>query len=200
MATDAVIDDTDSTPDKPTRRAGEPSTSPSSDAATPSADQATSTHRHLGIIFGVAATVILLDQLTKWWALDALRTHPIDVAWTLRFALTYNTGASFSLGRGSGPLIGLLALAVVALLVWHGRGASSRLAAVGLGLVLGGAIGNLADRALRSDAGFMQGAVVDFIDFQWWPVFNVADMGVVVGGIVVVLVSVFRPADAPGAG
>jgi signal peptidase II len=89
----------------------------------------------------------------------------------------------------------VLALAVVAFLVWHGRGTSSKLAAVGIGLVLGGAIGNLLDRAFRGDAGFMHGAVVDFIDFQWWPIFNVADMGVVIGGFVVVLVYAFRPDD-----
>lgn len=190
MATDAVIDDTDSTPDDQSPRAGGPSTSPPSTTV--------SNRRHLGLIFGVAGLVILVDQLTKWWALEALHTHPVDVVWTLRFNLTSNTGASFSLARGSGPIIGLLALAVVGFLVWHGRGVTSRLAAVGLGLVLGGAIGNLLDRALRGDAGFMQGAVVDFIDLQWWPIFNVADMGVVIGGIVVVLVYVIRPPDAPG--
>jgi signal peptidase II len=56
------------------------------------------------------------------------------------------------------------------------------LAAVAVGAVVGGAIGNIADRVFRSDDGFLQGAVIDFIDFQWWPVFNVADIGITVGG------------------
>jgi signal peptidase II len=196
MAIYAVIDETASNPDDQPPNAAESSMSTAPDVGSERSPMAA--RRHLGIIFGVAAAVVLLDQLTKWWALDALRTHPINVFWTLRLELTYNTGASFSLGRGSGPLIGLLALAVVGFLVWHGRGISSRLVATGLGLVLGGAIGNLLDRAFRGDAGFMQGAVVDFIDFQWWPIFNVADMGVVIGGIVVVLVYVFRPDAVSG--
>ena len=56
------------------------------------------------------------------------------------------------------------------------------LSAVGIGLVIGGAIGNVLDRLFRAGDGFLGGAVVDFIDLQWWPVFNVADMAITVGG------------------
>ncbi len=52
-----------------------------------------------------------------------------------------------------------------------------------VGLIVGGAIGNLIDRAFRSDAGFLKGGVVDFIDLQWWPVFKIADAAIVVGGV-----------------
>jgi len=117
------------------------------------------------------------------------------VVWTLRLMLTRNTGAAFSLGGGSGAIIGALALVVVGVLVWQGRTVGSRLGAVALGLVLGGALGNIADRAFRGDGGLFGGAVVDFIDFQWWPVFNVADMGVVIGGILLVVVSLWGPHD-----
>ena len=61
------------------------------------------------------------------------------------------------------------------------------------GLIGGGAVGNLIDRAVRGDQGFMHGAVVDFINLQWWPVFNVADMGVVVGAILLVVAGLRAP-------
>ena len=67
-------------------------------------------------------------------------------------------------------------------LLWSGRTVPSRLGAVAVGLVFGGAAGNLCDRAFRSGGdSFFGGAVVDFIDLEWYPVFNVADMGVVIG-------------------
>ncbi|MDZ7734062.1 MAG: signal peptidase II [Acidimicrobiia bacterium] len=90
--------------------------------------------------------------------------------------------------RASVPSSPCVALVVVGALVWTGRSLSSRSGAVALGLVLGGALGNLADRAFRGD-GLLSGRVVDFIDLQWWPVFNVADMGVVVGAILLLVVS-----------
>jgi signal peptidase II len=148
----------------------------------------------------VAAVVLLLDQLTKWWALDTLTTETIHVVWTLQFNLVRNTGAAFSLGGGAGAIIAPVALVVVVALLWQGRSVSSRLGAVALGMVLGGALGNLLDRALRGDGGFMQGAVVDFIDLQWWPVFNVADMGVVIGGILLALVYWFDSGEGAGDG
>jgi signal peptidase II len=136
---------------------------------------------------------LLLDQLTKWWATDALDDRVIDVVWTLRFHLVTNTGASFSVGEGLGPVIGVLALVVVTVLLWTGRSIGSPLGAIGLGLVLGGALGNLLDRAFRSGDGFMGGAVIDFIDFQWWPIFNVADMGVVIGAGLLLVASMREP-------
>jgi signal peptidase II len=144
---------------------------------------------HLPIVFGVAAVVIAVDQLSKWWALENLDDGMIEVVWTLRFNLVFNRGASFSLGDGFGPLIGVLALGVVGVLLWTGRTVKSVWGAVALGLVLGGALGNLIDRAFRSTDGFMGGAVIDFIDLQWWPVWNVADAGVVVGAILLLVVS-----------
>ena len=69
--------------------------------------------------------------------------------------------------------------------------------AVAAGLVAGGALGNLGDRAFRGDDGFLHGAVVDFIDLQWWPIFNVADSAIVVGGILLVVVSMLTPVDEP---
>jgi signal peptidase II len=141
----------------------------------------------------VAAAVVAVDQLTKWWALRTLQTRTIHLFWTIRLDLVRNRGAAFSRFGGQGPLIGVLALLVVGFLLWQGRSVSSRTGSVALGLVLGGAIGNLLDRALRSGGGFMQGAVIDFVDPQWWPVFNVADSCVVVGAILLVVVSLVQP-------
>jgi signal peptidase II len=139
------------------------------------------------VLLAVVAA-LAVDQLTKAWAIERLPGDPIDVIWTLRLAVTTNTGAAFSLAGGAGPLIAILALGVVVFLLWQGRAINSRLGAVAMGLILGGALGNLADRAFRGD-GFFNGGVIDFIDLQWWPVFNVADSCVVIGGFLLVFVT-----------
>lgn len=148
----------------------------------------------VGTVSIIAALVILIDQASKHWAVTNLQNgRVVDVVGDLHFALTWNTGASFSLGEGRnlGPFIAVLALGIV---VWLLRSGHSRtvLGATAAGLVAGGAVGNLIDRAFRSgpagaEAGFMGGAVVDFIALPWWPTFNVADSGVVVGAILLVL-------------
>lgn len=139
------------------------------------------------MVLAVAAIVAALDQLSKWWALENVSTRTVDVVWTLRLHVTHNTGAAFSLfaGRDVGPIIALVAVLIIGVLIWQGRFVTSRTGTVALGMVLGGALGNLIDRLLRGD-GFLDGAVVDFIDLQWWPVFNVADAAVVVGSILLV--------------
>ncbi|HMJ77218.1 MAG TPA: signal peptidase II [Iamia sp.] len=150
-----------------------------------------------GLVAAVALVLLIVDQGSKEWALSRLADGRIvDAVGSLQFALTWNTGASFSVGSDLelGPYIALLALVVVGWLLWSGHSAS-RLGAVAAGMVSGGAVGNLLDRALRSgpagaEAGFMGGAVVDFIDVQWWPIFNVADMGVVGGALFLVLASI----------
>jgi signal peptidase II len=136
----------------------------------------------------VAAGVVLLDQLSKWWAVERLTDGNIDVLWTLRFRLIGNRGSAFSLGTGLGPFFAVAAIGVAIVLVIIGRRAPTRTGAVALGLVLGGALGNLIDRIARDGDGLFGGYVVDFIDFQWWPVFNVADMAIVCGAILVVVI------------
>jgi signal peptidase II len=159
----------------------------------------TSPSRRLGLVLPIAAGVVLLDQLTKTWALRALADEPIDLVWTLRLNLTFNTGAAFSQGEGLGPFIGIAAAAVVIGLLWSGHAVPNKLGAVAMGMILGGAIGNLLDRAFRHGDGFLGGAVVDFIDFQWFPVFNVADIGVVGGAMLLVLATALAddPEDEP---
>ena len=137
---------------------------------------------------GVAALVILADQLSKTWAVRNLSGgRTVDVVGSLRFNLTFNSGMAFSQGRGVGPFIGVVALGVIVVLLVSLRRTGSMLSAVGIGLVIGGAIGNVADRLFRAGDGFLGGAVVDFIDLQWWPIFNVADMAVTIGGVILVV-------------
>jgi len=135
----------------------------------------------------VAVAVIAVDQLTKWWALETLDTRTIDLPWTLRLNLILNRGAAFGLGSRYAPLIALAAVGVVVVVLGSTRGLDARWPRLGVGLVLGGALGNLADRVFREGPGFLGGAVVDFIDLQWWPVFNVADAAVSVGAVLLVL-------------
>jgi signal peptidase II len=129
----------------------------------------------------IATVVIVVDQLTKHWALNALADGPIDVIWTLRFNLAFNKGMSFSRGEWLGPVVPFLAIGVAIVLLVAVKRSPSPWFAAAVGLVIGGALGNVVDRVFRNDGG-LSGAVVDFIDVQWWPIFNVADMAVVVGG------------------
>ena len=144
--------------------------------------------RHNLVLLGVAAFVVAVDQLTKWWALVSLDDRDIDLVWTLRLNLVHNTGAAFGLGQGLEVVIAVVALLFVIFVAWASWGGRRlSLPPVLLGMILGGAIGNLADRALRSGDGFLGGAVVDFVDLQWWPVFNAADSAIVVAGVILVL-------------
>lgn len=133
----------------------------------------------------MAALVVALDQASKTWALGTLADgRALDLFWTLRLKLSFNSGVAFSLGRGIAPL--LVVPAVVALvvgLVLLRRTVVRPIVAVALGLVVGGALGNLVDRFLRGH----DGAVVDFVDLQWWPVFNLADAAIVCGAALVLV-------------
>ena len=155
------------------------------------------------IVAGVALFVLAIDQLSKSWAVERLADGSvIDLVWTLRFKLAFNTGMAFSKGSGSGALIGLIVLVVVVVLLFVARGMRSRVQLVLVGLIIGGALGNVLDRLFRaplenSPTGFMRGAVVDFIDVQWWPIWNVADMAVVVGAIALALYGLRAEPDEP---
>jgi signal peptidase II len=146
-------------------------------------------------VLAIAAGVIAVDHLTKWWALDTLDDHDIDIVWDLRFHLVRNGGGAFGLGSRFAPLFALAALGIVLLLFSSGGAFRSRWSQVAVGLVLGGAVGNLLDRLLRDGHGFLGGRVVDFIDTQHWPVWNVADMAVSIGAVLLALTA--SADDAP---
>ena len=138
----------------------------------------------------VSVTVLIIDQVTKIWAVSALEDSSIDGPFGSSLRLVFNRGSAFSLGEGLGPLFGVLALSISVAMYWLVRRVERRSVVFGLGLVQGGAIGNVIDRAFRDGDGFLGGAVIDFLEVgDWWPVFNIADAGIVVGGIMVALLS-----------
>lgn len=142
--------------------------------------------RPLRLAVLVAIAVIVLDQLTKVWAVAALDGGPIGlIDGFLQLRLTLNPGAAFSSFQGVGPLLGFVAVGVVGWIIMLLRQTPDTIEALGLALVLGGALGNLIDRVLRGD-GVLDGAVVDFIDFSFFPTFNVADSAITIGALLLV--------------
>lgn len=151
------------------------------------------------LLYAVAAGTYILDRTTKVIAEHTLAGEPPlqIIPGVLDLNYTTNSGGAFGLGR-SAPLVFAAATVVVAIAIGL---ASFRLtrasAAVALGLILGGALGNLTDRVLHGSG--VSGSVTDFIDFQIWPVFNLADSGIVIGAIVLAFGGLRRDEpDRPG--
>lgn len=141
------------------------------------------------VLAAVGGGFLLVDQLTKAWALEALDDRNIDLFWKLRFNLVFNSGMAFSKGGGLGPVLGIAALVISGVIISIGLQSKSLVHAIALGMIAGGALGNLLDRLFRSSDGFLKGRVIDFIDAQFWPVFNVADIGVTCGVILLLIVT-----------
>lgn len=142
-----------------------------------------------------AAVVLVCDRLTKLWAEGTLPDHPRDVIdGVLRFRFTTNSGGAFSLGDRAPLVFAIAAIAVCAAIAVTSFRARSTGHAIALGLVLGGAAGNLIDRIARGPG--LSGRVVDFIDVHVWPVFNVADASIVIGAILLVLLALREGAAA----
>lgn len=162
------------------------------DATEAPADQAPRPRRRLGLLLSVAAVVLALDIVTKVLAVRLLTPgQPVSIIGdTVTWTLVRNSGAAFSMATGYTWVLTLVATGVVVGIVWMGRRLVSPWWALGLGLILGGAMGNLIDRFFRSP-GPLRGHVVDFLSIGWWPVFNVADPSVVGGAILLVVLSVF---------
>ncbi|MEC7174598.1 MAG: signal peptidase II, partial [Actinomycetota bacterium] len=110
----------------------------------------------------------------------------VDVVWTLKFRLTYNTGMAFGAGSSIGPVIAVGAFLIVLVLARSVSRQPRFVYRIAIGTLVGGATGNLLDRIFRSP-GLLRGAVVDFIDFGWFPVFNVADVAINVGAGLLIL-------------
>ena len=151
--------------------------------------------RALALAGGLLGLVVVLDQLSKWIVVERIMVPPriIEVTGFFNLVLTHNTGISFGMLRGGEDWVrwalSAVALGIVAvLLIWLRRQPGWPLA-VSVGLICGGAIGNVIDR-------IRVGAVIDFLDFHaagWhWPAFNVADAAITVGVLALVLDSLFR--------
>ncbi|WP_228011277.1 signal peptidase II [Nonomuraea phyllanthi] len=152
----------------------------------------------------LAAVIYAADLITKTVMLRTLEGKGplIVIPDVLQFRVIFNSGAAFSIGTGMTFIFTLIAAGVVVAIVRTARKLGSRAWAVTLGLLLGGALGNLTDRLLRYPSGIgrptqLQGHVVDFIEvlpghfpvIDYFPVFNVADSAIVCGGILAVLLA-----------
>lgn len=145
-----------------------------------------------------ALVVLLLDQLSKWWIVAIVMQPPrvIEITPFFNLVLGWNRGISFGLFGGDGALnawvLPVLACAVVALVTYWLMRAQTRAIGISLGLIIGGAIGNIIDR-LRL------GAVVDFLDVHafgyHWPAFNVADSGITIGAALMIVSSLLGDND-----
>ncbi len=150
------------------------------------------TARRLRLLLVVAALVLGLDVVTKVLAVKLLVPgQPVEIIGdTITWTLVRNSGAAFSMATGYTWVLTLIATGVVLGIIWMGRRLVSFWWALGLGMILGGAVGNLMDRFFRSP-GPLRGHVVDFLSVGWWPVFNVADSAVVCGAVLLVGLSMF---------
>lgn len=137
----------------------------------------------------IAAGVVLVDQLTKLIAERNLDAPVVVIDGLLRFRLTRNDGAAFSLFQGGGQIVAVIAVAISVWLVVLLRRTERWPERVALSLILGGAVGNLVDRVTRSRGSLADGAVVDFIDLWVIPTFNVADMAITMGAVLLVLLA-----------
>lgn len=154
------------------------------------ATQAAGRGAHRAVFLGLAGSVVVLDQLTKAWLVSRLAPGEVVevVGDAVRLTFNQNSGALFGLFRDQALLFGLLSLGVIGLIVaYHGRSRRSLYLSIALGLLLGGALGNVTDR-LRL------GYVVDFVDIGIgdlrWYTFNVADAAVSTAIVLLVAVSI----------
>ena len=137
----------------------------------------------------VAAAVLALDVLTKLWVVERLGDRRVDlIGDVLVIRQIRNPGAAFGMAQGATVVFTGVAVAVVAVIVRTAQRLRSAGWAAALGLLLGGATGNLVDRVFRSP-GPVRGHVVDFVEVGWWPLFNVADAAIVTGGLLAVLLA-----------
>ena len=160
--------------------------------------------RRIGLLAVVALVVLALDLFSKvavaaWLGMDH---QPVRLLWGAVYLVqTRNAGAAFSVGTGATVILTLIAVVIIVVIVRSARRMRSVGWAIALGLVLGGALGNLADRLFRAP-GIGRGHVVDWIslfsdDGHVWPIFNIADSAIVCGAVLSALLAL-RGIDLDG--
>ncbi len=145
-----------------------------------------------------AVVVVVIDQLSKNWAINRLveEGERVDLGWGAQLHLHFNRGAAFSSATSFGQVIGLIAIGMSCLLLWLAHQRKDRYGQVVLGVIAGGAVGNLCDRIFRAEEGPLSGAVIDFLrPVEFFAIFNVADAAIVVGVIAVLVQAMFFPPD-----
>jgi signal peptidase II len=149
--------------------------------------------RSLPPLIALSVAVVAADHLTKWLALRELAGRDIDLIGSLRLHLVFNNGSAFGIGSRFAPVVALLAVGVTVGLLGFGRRLVGTVPRAAVAAIAGGAVGNLLDRIFRDGNGFLGGPVVDFLDLQWWPVFNLADIAITVGAVVLALTAGREP-------
>jgi signal peptidase II len=146
--------------------------------------------RRLLLVLGVAVVVLAIDQVAKAIVMATLALHePIRLlGGLLTLRLVRNPGAAFGMATGFTIVFSVIALAVVVTIIRIAGRLQSSWWALALGMLLGGAAGNLGDRLFR-DPGPFRGHVVDFLELPHWPVFNLADSAIVGAGILMVILT-----------
>ncbi|WP_425555637.1 signal peptidase II [Kitasatospora kazusensis] len=190
----------DSVPTAPVEDAVDETPGTSAAAPDASADngRAVVRRRRIGVLLVIAALAYLIDLGSKLLVVARLEGHqPIGVAGDIvTLQVIRNAGAAFGMGQAMTVVFTMIAAAVI-IVIWRiARKLYSLPWAIALGLLLGGAFGNLTDRLFRAP-GVFRGHVVDFISVQHFAVFNLADSAIVCGGILVVLLS-FRGSNPDG--
>jgi signal peptidase II len=175
----------DRTSDEPPATGAETAPGPADGTTAPPAAP-----RRTGLLLGLAALALTLDVVTKSLVVARLEGgEPLELlGGRLLLRVSRNPGAAFSFAEGATVLFTAVAVVVVVVILRVSRRLRSVAWALSLGLLLGGASGNLVDRLLRAP-GPGRGAVVDFIDVGFWPSFNVADSAIVTGALLAVLLS-----------
>jgi signal peptidase II len=145
----------------------------------------------------IVVGILVLDQLTKSWVV-ATRSHsPLSIIGDdVQINLTRNSGGAFSLFTNATVVLAILAIGLSIFLVRAVQKARDWLTVVALSMVLGGALGNLTDRIVRSP-GFLRGHVVDFVQVGTFPTFNVADSAITIGAILLVIAAFRESSRAP---
>jgi signal peptidase II len=140
------------------------------------------------LLYGTAVASYGIDRLSKIWAQAELAGRaPIElVPGVLHLNYATNTGGAFGIADSAPLVFAAATIAVSGVIVWASFRIGRMSTAIALGLILGGALGNLTDRAVRGPG--LSGSVIDFIDVRVWPIFNLADSAIVVGAVVLALV------------
>lgn len=142
------------------------------------------------VAVGLGAAVVAFDQVTKAWVLHRLSDGEsiILIPGLLRLHVFENSGAAFSILQGAGSFLVLAIIVAVIVILLAIRTSDGWWETLSLGLVLGGAVGNLVDRLTRGP-GFSDGGVIDWIDPSFFPTFNVADASITTGVALLLLFS-----------